>query len=90
MSYIYNLATGKVRENASLLWLVRNGHKVGSMTLWELEGGRGKFIATLCESGVPVCEFHSNFASWKVMLDWCNRPSLAGAVKYKHHRAIVD
>lgn len=87
-NYLYKLATGESRDNASLNWLIRNGHRVVKIDIYERENGGGKMIAVLNERGVPVEEFRSVFASFAVLQKWINRPSLSGAVKHKHFRSI--
>ena len=87
-SYIYYLATGESKSVKNLGWLLRNAHKVGSMELFELPEGRGKLVATICERGVPVKEYHSSFASFEIMQKWVCRPCLSHVVKYTHFRNI--
>lgn len=85
-SYVYNLATGESKTVKNLGWLLRNAHKVGSIQIFELSEGRGKLVATICERGVSVKEYHTSFASFQILQKWVNRPCLSHVVKYKHFR----
>ena len=88
-SRVYCLATGNIKEVKNLGWLQRNAHKVASMELWELPEGRGKLVATICERGVPIKEYHTSFASFQIMQKWVSRPCLSHVVKYTHFRNIL-
>lgn len=83
-SYVYTLATGESKIVKNLGWLLRNAHNVASIELFELPEGGGKIIATLTERGVPTKEYHSPFASFRIMQKWISRPCLSHAIKNTH------